>query len=56
MSFPTDSLLEAERETHDLEVWVQAPVGATFFYFALLRQCWQDPATIWQKRRFIEKL
>ena len=28
--------------------WVQCLVGA-IFYFALLHQYWQDPATIWQK-------
>ena len=29
-------------------LWVQSRVRATFLFY--LRQCWQDPATIWQEK------
>ena len=57
ISFPTDSLLAqlAECETDDLEVVGSIPSRATF-YFALLHQCWQDPAMIWQEMTHYKKL
>ena len=38
----------AEHETGDPEVVGSIPSRGNFF-FVLLRQCWQDPATIWQE-------
>ena len=52
ISFPTDSLLAqlAEHGTEDLEVVGSIPGRDNFsFYFSLLLQCWQDPATIWHE-------
>ena len=50
ISFPKDSLLAqlAESGTDDLEV-VGSILGRDNIFFALLLQCCQDPATIWQE-------
>ena len=48
---PTESSLarSVERGTDDLEVVGSVP-GTKNFFFALLLQCWQDPASIWQEK------
>ena len=42
----TGNQIVAEHETDDLEVVGSIP-SREIFYFVLLRQCWQDPASIW---------